>query len=190
MKKRYRKHKYGGIHGVCIFIKTEIAEYCYSLDNFKSESILWIHLKHTFLQYNFILGAEYIPHELSEYYHDYVFDYLSNYIKSLYDVPIILLGDFNSRTKTATYFEDIFEHEGSILEVNPNQLFVEKQGIIIRANEDNQLNNYGRKCIELCKISDLKIANDRIDRDKHYMYLYLLNTIDYVIVSMDVFFCN
>ena len=46
---KYRKHKYGGIHGVCIFIKTELAEYCYPLDNFESESILWIHIKHTFL---------------------------------------------------------------------------------------------------------------------------------------------
>ena len=116
--KKSRKHKYGGIHGVCIFIKSKLAEYCYHLDNFESESILWIHLKHTFLQCNFIIGAAYIPHEMSDYY---VFDYLTNdiiTIKSSYDVPIILLGDFNSRTNIAD-FEDIFEHEGSILKENP-----------------------------------------------------------------------
>ena len=52
---------------------------------------------------------------MSDYYHDYVFDYLRNdiiTIKSSYDVPIILAGDFNSRTNIATDFEDIFEHEG------------------------------------------------------------------------------
>ena len=49
MKKKYRKPKYGGIHGVCIFIKTELADYCYPLDNFESESILWI--------YNGMLGS-------------------------------------------------------------------------------------------------------------------------------------
>ena len=65
------------------------------------------------------------------------------------------LGDFNSRTNIATDFADIFEHEGSILEENPHKHFFEKQGIIIRANEDNHLNNNGRKLIELCKISDL-----------------------------------
>ena len=97
----------------------------------------------------------------------YVLYYVTNYIitiKSSYDVRIILLGNFNSRTKTATDFEDIFEHEGSILEENPHKLFFEKQGIINRANEDKRLNNNGRKLIELCKISYLKIVNSRVGR--------------------------
>ena len=46
-------------------------------------------------------------------------------IKSSYDVPIILLGDYNSRTSIATDFEDTFEHERSILAENPH-----KQGIL------------------------------------------------------------
>ena len=64
---------------------------------------------------------------MSDYYHDYVFDYLTNdiiTINSSYDVPIILLGDYNSRTNIATDFEDIFKHEGSILEENPHKLFL------------------------------------------------------------------
>ena len=87
-------------------------------------------LEHTFLQCNFIIGAAYIPNEMTDYYHDDVFDFLANdiiTIKSSYDVPIILLGDFNSRTHIATYFEDIFEHEGSILEENPHQVFFENR---------------------------------------------------------------
>ena len=110
---------------------------------------------------------------MSDHYHDCVFEYLTNdiiTITSSYDVPIILLGDFNSRTNIATYFEDIFEHEGSIQEDNPHQLFFEKQGIINRANEDKHLNNIVRKLIELCKMSDLKIVNGRIGRE-----LYLLH---------------
>ena len=175
-EKKSRKHKYGGIHGVCIFIKSELADYCYPLDNFESESILWIHLKQTFLQCNFIIGSAYIRYEMSDY-HDCVFEYLTNdiiTIKFSYDVPIILLGDFNSITNIATDFEDIFEHEGSILEENPHQLFFEKLGIIIWANEDKHLNNNGRKLIELCKMCDLKIVNGRVGRDKH-MELYLLH---------------
>ena len=73
-----------------------------------------------------------------------------------------MLGDFNSRTNIATDFEDIFEHEGSILEVTPHKLFFAKQGIINRVNEDTYLNNNGRKLIELCKISDLKVVNGRV----------------------------
>ena len=37
---------------------------------------------------------------MSDYYHDYVFDYLTNdiiTIKFSYDVPIILLRNFNSK---------------------------------------------------------------------------------------------
>ena len=76
---------------------------------------------------------------MSDHYHNCVFKYFTNdiiSIKSLYDVPIILLRDFNSRTNISTDFEDIFEHERSILEENHHQLFFEKRGIINRANED------------------------------------------------------
>ena len=134
------------------FIKTELAEYCYPLDNFASESILWIYLKHTFLQCNFNLGAAYIPREMSDHYYDCVFEYFTYYIitiKSSNDVPIILLGDFNSKTSIETYFKDIFEHKGSILKENPHQLFFEKQGVINRANEDKHLNNNDRQLIKL-----------------------------------------
>ena len=131
---------------------------------------------------------------MSNYYHDYVFDYLTNdiiTIKSTYDEPILLVGDFNSRTNIVTYFEDIFEHEGSILEENPHKLFFENPGIINRANEDKYLNNNGRKLIELCKISDLKIVNGRVGRDKHIgnytgYTSRVKSTIDYALVSMDV----
>ena len=78
-----------------------------------------------------------------------------------------MLGDLNSRTNIATHFEDIFQHEGPILEENPHQHFFEKQGIINRANEDKQLNNNGRKLNELWKMSDLKIVNGRVGKDKH-----------------------
>ena len=54
------------------------------------------------------------------------------------------------------------------------------------------MNNNGRKLIELCKISDLKIVNGRVGRDKH-IWNYTCytsrgkSTIDYAVVSMDVF---
>ena len=129
---------------------------------------------------------------MSDHYHDCVFEYLTNdiiTIKSSYDVPIILLGDFNSRTNITTDCEDIFEHEGSILEENPHQLFFEKHGIINRGNEDTHLNNKGRKLIELCKMSDLKIVNSRVCRHKHLgNYTCYTSrgkrTIDFAVVSM------
>ena len=52
----------------------------------------------------------YIPHEMSDYYHEDIFDFLADYIVSIkvtFYIPIILLGDFNSRTGIATDFEHL-----------------------------------------------------------------------------------
>ena len=43
----------------------------------------------------------YIPHVMSDYYHDDIYDYSVNDIITImvaFDIPVILWGDFNSRT--------------------------------------------------------------------------------------------
>ena len=42
--------------------------------------------------------------------------------------------------------------------------------IIERANRDKYINKNGKKLIELCKMSDLKIVNGRIGKDKYGEY--------------------
>ena len=47
---------------------------------------------------------------MSDYNHDDIYDFLANDIGSIkvtFDILIILLGDFNSRTGIATYFEHL-----------------------------------------------------------------------------------
>ena len=61
-----------------------------------------------------------------------------------------------------------------------------------RVNMDAYVNNNGKRLIELCKMSDLKIANGRICRDKRLgnITCHTSNgqgTIDYAIVSMELF---
>ena len=61
-----------------------------------------------------------------------------------------------------------------------------------RVNMDAYVNNNGKRLIELCKMSDLKIANGRIGRDKRLgnFTCHTSNgqsTIDYAIVSMELF---
>ena len=59
-------------------------------------------------------------------------------------------------------------------------------------NKDGYTNNNGNKLIELCKMSDLKIANDRLGKDKgigNYT-CHTTNgnhTIDYALSSMEPF---
>ena len=92
--------KYRGIHGICMFIKECISHHFTIIDNFVSETVLWIHFNKNVSGFAFILGTVYLPHEASGYHHEDINELLADdiiTIKATHDVPIILLGDFNSR---------------------------------------------------------------------------------------------
>ena len=195
MNRKIKKHKYGGIHGICILIKENISCHFSMINSLLSESILWVHVSPVVLGYEFILGAVYLPYEQSVYFHDDIYDQLADdiiTIKAKNNVPIILLGDFNSRVGTATDFEQEFKHDGLNLETDPHHLYFEENNLIFRANKDIQVNNNGKKLIDLCKMSDLKITNGRIGRDKsHGDYTCYTSqgksAIDFGVVSMELF---
>ena len=86
-------------------------------------------------------------------------------IKATHDVPIILLGDFNSRVGLKTDFEYESELEGLYLEQNPLLFTFDKHGLLERMNKDVYTTNNSNKLIELYKMSDLKIANGRIGKE-------------------------
>ena len=173
MSPNIKKHKYGGIHGICILVKAHIAINCHSIDTLSSESIVWLHVNNKVLGYDCIighLGAVYIPYEMSDCYHDDIYDFLVDDIVSIkvtFDIPIISLGYFNSRTGITTDFEHLYEHECSFLEENQFTSYFKQHNIIERANRDEYINKNGKKLIELCKMSYLKIVNGRIGKDKY-----------------------
>ena len=195
MPKKNKKHKHGGIHGICVFIREHIAHNCTIIDKFVSESVLWIHLNKNVSGFEFILGAVYLPHEASDYHHEDIYEFLADdiiTIKATLDVPIILLGDFNSRVGLKTDFEYESELEGLYLEQDPLLFFFDKHDLLERINKDGYTNNNGNKLIELCKMSDLKIANGRMGKDRgigNYT-CHTTNgksTIDFAILSMELF---
>ena len=113
-------------------------------------------------------------------------------IKATHDVPIILLGDFNSRIGLKSDFEYESELEGLYLEQDPLLFFFEKHGLLERVNKDGYTNNNGNKLIELCKMSNLKIANGRLGKDRaignYTCHTTNSNsTIDYSLLSMELF---
>ena len=61
-----KKHKYGGIHGICILVKDHLAINCHSIDTISSESIVWLHVNNKVLGYDCIIDAVYIPGEMSD----------------------------------------------------------------------------------------------------------------------------
>ena len=59
-----------------------------------------------------------------------------------------------------------YEHDNYFLERDSSYLYFMKENLLERINKDKIANNHGKKLIELCKLSDLKIANGRIGTDK------------------------
>ena len=133
----------GGINGISVFIREHIAHNCTIIDKFVSESVLWIHLNKNVSGLEFILGAVYLPHE--DIYEFLADDIIT--IKATYDVPIILLGDFNSRVGLKTDFEYESALEGFYLEQDPLLFFFDKHDLLERMNKDGYINNNGNKLL-------------------------------------------
>ena len=90
-------HPKGGIHGNSILIKNTLQTESIQIEGTDSLCVNWLLVKN----YNFILGAVYIPPSNSEYYNDDLFHDIiddMSYITSIYDKPFVMIGDFNSRT--------------------------------------------------------------------------------------------
>ncbi|KAJ8024120.1 hypothetical protein HOLleu_36756 [Holothuria leucospilota] len=94
--------------------------------------------------------------------------------KSLYnDALICLVGDFNARTGTICDFLDSeetsldgFDFVPLCNEVNSRDELDLLDICTLRYNQDECINNNGRKLIELCKNLDLHIVNGRIGENK------------------------
>ena len=83
-----------------------------------------------------------------DYYHVDIYDFLADDIVSFkvtFDIPIILLGDFNSRPGIAPDFEHLYEHECSFLEENQFTSYFKQHNIIERANRDKYINKKWKK---------------------------------------------
>ena len=95
---RTQNYPLPGIHGLHVYISERIADSCEQIidNNLYCNLVIWIKVVDSF-----ILGALYLPHEGSKYFHEDLYDDLSIDICSIkrkYDMPLLLTGDFNSRT--------------------------------------------------------------------------------------------
>ena len=143
----------------------------------------------------FILGAVYLSHENSKDHYSGLFNDLSYdicKIKSKYDLPFILIGDFNSRTGTVDDF--ITMDQNDLIDSSNFEYidFVNTFSILDvpekRANVDTKVNNNGRRLIELCKCNEFCIVNGRFGSDKSIgkTTFHDKSTVDYVICTPDI----
>ena len=116
----------------------------------------------------FVCGI-YIPPYNSNYYHPELFEDLEKDIEHFSARgSILLLGDFNSRTGK---YPDVVCNEGNHMIANDQSEFSLRS--IQRNSFDNEINNHGKRLIEICRSADLRILNGRVNgdslEDPHFM---------------------
>ena len=137
---------------------------------------------------NFLIGAVYIPPESPKYSSPDIFlqieqDILSHSVNYKY---IALIGDFNSRTCILPDYIDIDEDDIDP-DLIPNDVCILDNLNIQRARKscDTQINNFGYHLLNLCKHTNIFIANGRIGMDRNVGRFTCKNTsvIDYCLCN-------
>ena len=193
LENRTQNYPLPGIHGLHVYISNHLADLCFQIsdNNLCCNLVIWIKIAECF-----ILGALYLPYEGSKYhrneiYEDLVADIFS--IREKYDMPILLTGDFNSRTGSLNdimlcqYPDDILE-ENHYLYPNVIEIFNSLDIPTKRTNKDSTINNNGKQLIQMCQLHELCIVNGRIGSDRNIGSLTCADasTVDYMICTPDL----
>ena len=127
------------------------------------------------LGYDFLCCGVYIPPESSDYSNVNMFEVIEEEFASLHNDKevVCLLGDFNSRTKTNTDLLGFDKNLLDLLEVDESlkdriydeKLLDELGHRLNRKSQDDTINNYGYRMLEMCKNIGVYILNGRMGKD-------------------------
>lgn len=187
--------------GIGIAYKRQYERYIRFIDT-DSKLVQWFEISKRLTKTSDILcGVVYIPPENSLYANKDPFFEINeeyNLINDKYS-SILLLGDFNSRTKMLKDYIEIDEtifHEndmdGACEELNHDMSFFSNSNsnvLLTRNNKDHCTNNYGYKLIDFCKLNSLYII---IGRTKGDIYgsptCRETSCVDYFICSLELLY--
>jgi hypothetical protein len=185
---------------VGILIKNDVFPFIDILDSEDScIHVLWIKVHKEVFGQAFLLGSVYVPNEGSVHHNHHWSDDLANNVSALsarYDLPVVLVGDFNARTGRLDDFalvDEVVANECGFIP-DSDLLIDTKEDLVSlgvepnRCNRDGQVNNNGRSLIELCQAFNLKVVNGRFGSDIGvgeftYETARGKSTIDYIIMS-------
>ena len=104
----------------------------------------------------------YNPPESSKYCNKIIYEDLSKdlLLRSNSTSPVVLIGDFNSRTGELKDYEDTDDK-------HTNHTIGRNTFPKLRRNQDKTINSMGQKLIDFCKAHDLQILNGRSIGDSH-----------------------
>ena len=165
------KRKSGGIS---LIFKSSLKNLI-TIKETNSEFVLWFTLKGVATESDILFGCVYLPPEGSPYAHSTMFDELENDIinVNINDLPLCLLGDFNSRTALLPDFYE-FDHE-LVKTIDKNNMMYHQLLNIVNLSDlgipidrfsvDKKFNSHGKKLLEICKNFDLHFSNGRLGKD-------------------------
>lgn len=170
--------------GLGIFIRDNITKGI-KIIKFTKDMIAWIRLEKQFfdLEYDIYIAIVYFMPEGSTNLTDDPFTILLEDITELPDpCQILACGDYNARTNVLADYDadDMYGSSGGLDDVLPgphidptanvNESMIKMlhcKGKLTRYSRDTaDVNNYGKKLLELCKSSGLLIMNGRFGTDK------------------------
>jgi hypothetical protein len=162
VKQKIRKKKFSGpkiAGGIAVFVREEVKDLVQVLENSNEDSI-WIKIKKDKFggKNDIYIGTYYVSPEGNSERSKKNYDFLStlNDEIAFYSKkgPILLQGDFNSRTGVG---KDFVEFDKSDLELGIEN-FDNQNG---RNSEDKKVNSRGKELLDVCKLNDLLILNGR-----------------------------
>lgn len=140
----------------------------------------------------------YLPPENSVFYEHFnidtcIFQLLEESISKYKNMgSVYVTGDLNARTGVRNdYITDDFL-KYVVSDGNLPFLYEDTEVLCERKNQDKHINNYGRKLLELCKSSGLRIVNGRHPGDVPGDYTFFCSrgnsVIDYLLTESSLFF--
>ena len=172
--------------GVGWFIRESLRRYIKVLYDISNENMFFCKLDKDFFNFNedVYVGIIYIPPENSSREKRIKVDHFENLLDKVTKIDsnnIILVGDFNARTKDLS---DTIGNDQN--DVSMPQLISSKVKYI-RTNQDGKMNKYGKKLVDFCMKTSSFIANGRTLGDfqgKFTCYAHNgTSTVDYAVIS-------
>lgn len=183
-----RKGRYSG--GVSVYIKNSLKDNVVVVGK-NDYGLLWLkicgqilnHNTDTFIGYLYARekNSRVSRHEDVDY-----FEILEADIAKFQNLgKVLVTGDFNARTGTSTDFI-VYDR---YIDVGPDEDIVRYTDIPERVNKDRVIDTYGRRLLELCKSTNLLIANGRWGFDNNIGdFTYLgergCSVVDYLILPL------
>ena len=154
-----------------------------------SPNFLWFKIKKQFskTEKDLYVCGTYIPPQNSFYFLTDLFEELENDIERFSSLgSILIMGDFNCRT--GKYSNSVCQ-EGNRLITNDQSEF--SSCGTQRNSIDNELNNHGKRLLEICRNTDLRILNGRVGGDSLRTPTFHSKSsvcvMDYAICDQDLF---